>query len=173
MWWCAPHYQKGMPNSVARGRSQSNFLHHQRPPLHYTSSSILRFFFHKCKSTGYTPQLSFIMVQGWRDSTLVGKFLTSLMERWDVIAHHRESRKTYIFGWPSFLGSTKKPKSPNLWTLCLQWNNDRKVKQNGLNWTHRGPAEDLDMQHGPLIISKYCQKHKWPKALSTLTHSTT
>ena len=25
MWWCAPHYQKGMPHSVARGRSQSIF----------------------------------------------------------------------------------------------------------------------------------------------------
>ena len=116
MWWCAPHYQKGMPHSVARGRSQSIFC--TINVLHCTTQALQSFVscFHKCKSTGYTPQLSFIMAQGWRDSTLVGKFLTSLMERWDVIAHHRESRIAYTFGWPSFSGSTQKPKSPNLWT---------------------------------------------------------
>ena len=122
-------------------------------------------FFHKCKSTGYTPQLSFIMAQGWRDSTLVGKFLTRLMERWDIIDHHRESRKAYSLSWPSFLGSTQKPKSPNLWT----------EKTNKLDSI--GPIKDqqktLDVLHEPFIIYKYCQKHKWPKVLSTLTHSTT
>ena len=160
MWWCAPHYQKGMPHSVARGRSQSIFC--TINVLHCTTQALQSFVscFHKCKSTGYTPQLSFIMAQGWRDCTLVGKFLTRLMERWDIIDHHRESRKAYSLSWPSFLGSTQKPKSPNLWS--------EKSNKLGLNWTHKGPAEDLGCAVGwsekhKSLKSKNEQADYWPR----------
>ena len=107
MWWCAPHYQKGMPHSVARGRSQSIFC--TINVLHCTTQALQSFvsFFHKCKSTGHTPQLSFVRPQGWRDNTLVGKFLASLMDRWDVIAHHQESRKPILMLCQAFWEALK------------------------------------------------------------------
>ena len=143
MWWCAPHYQKGMPNSVARGRSQSNFLHHQRSPLHNTSSSIFHFFFFTNANLQDTP-LSWVLP--WRKDGETTHWWENFWPRWwidETLLPTTENPESLYFCWPSFLGSNQKLKSQNLWTLCLQSNRDRKDKQTGLNWTHKEPTEDL------------------------------
>ena len=149
--------RKECPTLSPAAEANQIFLHHQRSPLHYTSSLMLCFFFSQMQIYWLHPSVEFY--HGMERQHIGGKISGLADGKMRRYCSPLRIQKAYTFALQSFLGSTQKPNR-----ICGPCASNQTETEKSDKLDLIGPIKDqqktLDVQHGPIIISKYCQKHK-------------